>query len=162
MTPREYWTACRLHDWTYMYSDDPGVYRAGREESERLLSIADTSEEHKSIYAAWHAYHFDNAAKPDEPKIDPKETEPPKEKMTMTYAITNTVPIPRRKRRVIKSKYPFLLMQRGDSFFAPGTKRDALYASAHIIMKRTGGKMKFKVADAVEGDVKGARAWRTK
>lgn len=70
MTPREFWTACRLHDWTYMYSDDPGVYRNGKESNEHLWAIAHEDEECKKIYLAWHAYHFDNAAKPDEPKLE--------------------------------------------------------------------------------------------
>lgn len=70
MTPRKFWTACRVHDWTYEYSDDPNVYRNGKEEREHLQSIAEKGGEYKCIYDAWHAYHFDNGAKPEEPKLE--------------------------------------------------------------------------------------------
>lgn len=68
MTPRKFWTACRIHDWTYMYSDDPEVYRNGKEEREALLRIADKGPDFKRVYDAWHDYHFDSGAKPEEPK----------------------------------------------------------------------------------------------
>ena len=70
MTPRQFWTACRVHDWNYMYSDDPGVYRAGKEENETLLDAAYKDRSLFDIYNAWSAYHFDNAAKPAEPKLE--------------------------------------------------------------------------------------------
>jgi hypothetical protein len=41
MTPRQYWTACRLHDWRYMYSDDPDVYCAGKDERWALRTMVD-------------------------------------------------------------------------------------------------------------------------
>ena len=70
MTPREFWTACRVHDWTYMYSDDPGVYRAGKEENEALLDAAHKDPALFDIYNAWSSHHFDNGAKPAEPKLE--------------------------------------------------------------------------------------------
>ncbi len=158
MTPREFWTACRLHDWHYMYSDDPGAYRAGREERERLMAVANSGPEFKDIMAAWHAYHFDNAAKPNEPKIDLDET--PKEKKAMTYEITNKIPLPGAKRREYKSKYPFREMNKGDSFFVPGITKGGLYQAAYYIVKKTKGKKRFKVIERTENDLKGARVWR--
>lgn len=70
MTPRKFWTACRIHDWTYMYSDDPEVFRNGNEERNTLLYIADKGPAFKEVYMAWHNYHFDNGSKPEEPKED--------------------------------------------------------------------------------------------
>ena len=70
MTPRQFWTACRIHDWTYMYSDDPGVYRNGKEENEALLEAAHKNPALMDMYRAWSAYHFDSAAKPEEPKLE--------------------------------------------------------------------------------------------
>lgn len=163
MTPREFWTACRIHDWHYMYSDDPGAYRAGREERERLMAVANAGPEFKDIMAAWHAYHFDNAAKPDEPKLDTEETKTPKEKK-MTYQITNAVPLPPRKPRknTYKSKYPFKMMSPGDSFFAPGIKGKTIYMAAYQAFKKMGGKTKFKVIELTENGVSGSRVWRVK
>ena len=70
MTPRQFWTACRIHDWTYMYSDDPGVYRNGKEQNEALLNEAHADPALMDIYRAWGEYHFENGAKPAEPKLE--------------------------------------------------------------------------------------------
>jgi len=70
MTPREYWTACRLHDWFYTYSDDPGVYRAGKEDRNRLMSVANSDEELKAIFLAWQDHHFECGPIPTEPKME--------------------------------------------------------------------------------------------
>lgn len=163
MTPREYWTACRIHDWTYMYSDDPGVYRAGREDRERLESMARKNPELEKIFIAWHAYHFNNAAKPDEPKLGTEETTTSKEN-TMKYQITNAIPVPPRKPRknTYKSKYPFRIMAPGDSFFAPGVKGKTIYMAAYQAFKKMGGRTKFKVIELTENGVSGSRVWRVK
>lgn len=70
MDARKFWTACRIHDWYYMYSDDPGVYREGREADEALRRMTDGKPELKAIYDAWEAHHFSSGARPAEPKLD--------------------------------------------------------------------------------------------
>lgn len=70
MTPRKFWTMCRLHDWTYMYSDDREAYRNGKEENEALINAALSNPELMAIYHAWEGYHFRCEAKPPEPKMD--------------------------------------------------------------------------------------------
>lgn len=70
MTPRKFWTMCRLHDWTYMYSDDREAYRNGKEENEALINAALSNPELMDIYHAWEDYHFRCGAKPAEPKMD--------------------------------------------------------------------------------------------
>lgn len=68
MTPRKFWTMCRIHDWTYMYSDDPEVYANGVKSLNDLLRIADKGPEFEEVYNAWENYHFHCGPKPDEPK----------------------------------------------------------------------------------------------
>lgn len=161
MTPREYWTACRVHDWTYMYSDDPGVYRAGREDRERLEKMARHNPELEKIFIAWHEHHFNSGAKPDEPKLEETKTQ---KKEKMSYQITNAMPVPSRKRRpsTYKGKYPFKMMSPGDSFFAPGMKGKTIYMAAYYASKRMGGKTRFKVIELSENGVSGSRVWRVK
>lgn len=67
---RKFWTMCRLHDWHYMMSDDPEVYRDGRDALNRLIELSEQSPEHTAIFAAWYNYHNDNGPKPDEPKLE--------------------------------------------------------------------------------------------
>jgi len=67
---RKFWTMCRLHDWFYMMSDDPHVYREGGESRERLEEIRRESPAHAEIYEAWRAHHYDAGARPMEPKVD--------------------------------------------------------------------------------------------
>ena len=70
MDLRKYWTACRLHDWLHMMSDDPEVYRAGRDNLERLREIAALSPEHAEMFEAWQHHAFDAGPKPKEPKME--------------------------------------------------------------------------------------------
>lgn len=163
MTPRQYWTACRLHDWFYMYSDDPGVYRAGREDQLRIEVMARQDPALKKIFDAWHRHRFDCGPVPTEPKINDETTTQEGEK-TMTYTITNTIPVPKTKRRGTgrKAKYPFMKMTRGDSFFAPGLGKKTVYAAAYYVMKKTNDKAKFKVLEVNENGVSGTRVWRVK
>jgi hypothetical protein len=163
MTPRQYWTACRLHDWFYIYSDDPGVYRAGREDQLRIEAMARKDPALKKILDAWHQYHFGCGPVPTEPKID-DETKTEEGEKTMAYMITNTVPVPKAKKRGggRNPKYPFMQMTRGDSFFAPGLGKRTVYGAAYYVMKKTGGKTKFKVMEVNENGVSGTRVWRVK
>lgn len=73
MDARKFWTMCRLHDWFYQWSDDPGVYRAGRDSLETLEMYAAKSPEHRAIYDAWHAHYFESGPKPVEPKMEDAE-----------------------------------------------------------------------------------------
>jgi len=163
MTPRQYWTACRLHDWRYMYSDDPDVYCAGKDERERLELMARKDPAMNDIFVAWHAHHFDCGPVPTEPKTDDETTTEEGEK-TMTYTITNNVPVPKAKKRGggRNPKYPFMQMTRGDSFFAPGLGKRTVYGAAYYVMKKTGGKTKFRVMELNENGVNGTRVWRVK
>lgn len=70
MTPREYWTACRLHDWFYSYSEDPGAYRAGKDDRERLMSLTQDRPELAAIFKAWQDHKFDTGPVPPEPKLE--------------------------------------------------------------------------------------------
>jgi hypothetical protein len=163
MTPRQYWTACRLHDWLYIYTEDRSVYRAGREERHRLEVMARHNPALKDIFVAWHAHHFDCGPVPTEPKIE-DETITEEGEKTMKYAITNTVPVPKARKRGggRNPKYPFMQMTRGDSFFAPGLGKRTVYGAAYYIVKKTGGKAKFKVMEVNENGVSGTRVWRVK
>lgn len=70
MTPRQYWTACRIHDWFYSYSDDSNVYRAGSDDRARLESIASQDPELQAIFKAWEEHQFNCGAIPPEPKLE--------------------------------------------------------------------------------------------
>ncbi len=70
MNPRQYWTACRLHDWYYSYSDDPEVYRNGRDEQARLELLARNHAELADIFAQWEEHNFNCGAMPPEPKLE--------------------------------------------------------------------------------------------
>jgi hypothetical protein len=70
MTPREYWTACRLHDWHYMYSDDPGVYRAGKESLDRLQLLAHNDPALANIFRQWEENQMNCGPVPREPKLE--------------------------------------------------------------------------------------------
>jgi len=70
MTPREYWTACRLHDWFYSYSEDPGAYRAGKEDRERLMLLAHERPDLAAIFNAWQDHKLDTGPVPPEPKLE--------------------------------------------------------------------------------------------
>ena len=70
MTPREYWTACRLHDWYYSYSDDPGVFRAGVQASYRLIQLKHDRPDLAAIFEAWKDHAINSGPVPTEPKLE--------------------------------------------------------------------------------------------
>ena len=72
--------------------------------------------------------------------------------MTETYKIEKNIPEPA---RTDNSKYPFLIMEIGDSFFHPGESQK-LSGAANQCFRRTGRK--FTVRKVVGG----ARCWRIK
>jgi len=68
--PRKFWTMCRLHDWWYMMSDDPGVYREGAESEADIMREAWGNPALTAIYEAWKDHVFGAGAKPVEPKME--------------------------------------------------------------------------------------------
>jgi len=70
MDARKFWTMCRLHDWFYMMSDDPGVYREGKESMENLESIMYGKPDLYEVYDAWRAHYYEAGPKPAEPKVE--------------------------------------------------------------------------------------------
>ncbi len=70
MDARKFWTMCRLHDWFYMMSDDPAVYRNGEEYLENLERIMMGRPDLYAIYDAWREHHYEAGAVPPEPKLE--------------------------------------------------------------------------------------------
>lgn len=70
MDVRKYWTQCRLHDWHYEMSDDPEVYRNGKDSEDYLLSLAHKNPELADIFKQWHDHHYGSGARPIEPKLE--------------------------------------------------------------------------------------------
>lgn len=67
MTLSEFYTELGYHDWYYEYSDDHGVWRRGREDYGRLVSIAKESPEHQKLFEDYSAYVFTGTPKPEVP-----------------------------------------------------------------------------------------------
>lgn len=70
MDVRKYWTSCRLHDWFYMMSDDPEVYRNGAESEADLLYAARKDPACMDMYEAWRDHVFGSGPKPKEPLME--------------------------------------------------------------------------------------------
>jgi predicted hydrolase (HD superfamily) len=70
MDVRKYWTQCRLHDWHYEMSDDPEVYRNGKDSEDYLLSIAHEDPAIAEVFLQWQAYHYYSGPRPAEPKME--------------------------------------------------------------------------------------------
>lgn len=70
MDARKFWTMCRLHDWFYMMSDDPEVYRSGEESLENLEALMRNRPDLYAVYDAWRAHHYEAGAVPVEPKLE--------------------------------------------------------------------------------------------
>lgn len=68
VTPKEFHRQCAQHDWHHGYSDDPGAYRAGRDNADRLASITHAQPELAPILKAWQAHVAGDGPKPVEPK----------------------------------------------------------------------------------------------
>jgi hypothetical protein len=64
----EYIKALSFHDWTYDYSDDGNVWRAGRAAHNKLLNEAKDQPLLKAAYAAWSAYIWANVSNKQELK----------------------------------------------------------------------------------------------
>ena len=70
MDARKFWTMCRLHDWFYHMSDDPGVWRDGQESESNLRHLMKDNPVLIEVYRQWKDYHFGNGAKPAEPRLE--------------------------------------------------------------------------------------------
>lgn len=70
MTPRQFWTLCRVHDWFYTYSDDDEVYRAGRDERAYLDTAASQNPALAEILRRWEEYNYNCGEKPAEPALE--------------------------------------------------------------------------------------------
>lgn len=78
--------------------------------------------------------------------------------------IEKGVTIPQHRHQYGKSKYPFMKMEVGDSFFVttgnstPARKQSALTSRALQVSKKFGGR--FSVRKVTENGVTGYRVWR--
>jgi hypothetical protein len=57
MTPKKYYDALMALDWNFAKSDDPGVYRAGRDKMGELSSLQHKSPKHKKIWDEFWRYN---------------------------------------------------------------------------------------------------------
>lgn len=70
MDPRKFWSMCKYHDWYYFMSDDPGVFREGRDAEDELLRLTHEDPALMDIYNQWREHHFNAGARPVEPKLE--------------------------------------------------------------------------------------------
>lgn len=63
----EFYVHLKRHDWTYMMSDDPGVYRRGSEFESKLKAMAKTSPEHLALFDAYQEFVWGRGPKPEDP-----------------------------------------------------------------------------------------------
>lgn len=50
MTLEEYEQLLQNHDWSYQYTEDARVYRAGDRNMDLIIKISGQSEEHQKLY----------------------------------------------------------------------------------------------------------------
>lgn len=67
---RKFWTMCRLHDWFYMMSDDPEVYRNGKENEDYLVSLAHNDTALTDLFKQWQDHYYECGPRPTEPKLE--------------------------------------------------------------------------------------------
>ena len=53
-----YWDLLNSHDWYYCFSDDGGVYNAGRRAHAVMDELANTSQEHRALFIAFSDHMF--------------------------------------------------------------------------------------------------------
>ena len=64
----DFWDMLDRHDWWYMMSDDPNVYKRGQQATIRLRQIGGQSPEHKKLIDAYEAALRGGGEKPPRPK----------------------------------------------------------------------------------------------
>lgn len=62
MTPSEFWDACERHDWTYSFSDDHRVWRAGQAERDSIDRAVQSDPALEPIFMAWRRFIFSGPA----------------------------------------------------------------------------------------------------
>jgi len=67
VSPKLFHQMAAQHDWSYERSDDPGAYRAGRDNADRLASLTHAQPELVPILKAWQAHVAGDGPKPVEP-----------------------------------------------------------------------------------------------
>ena len=67
LTAKEFHRMCAGHDWNYEYSDDPGSYRAGRANADRMEGIVRNQPEFSPILKAWKEHIAAGGPRPQEP-----------------------------------------------------------------------------------------------
>lgn len=70
MDVRKYWTQCRLHDWHYTMSDDPEVYRNGKDSEDYLLSLAHNNPALADMFKQWQEHAYNCGPRPAEPNLE--------------------------------------------------------------------------------------------
>lgn len=54
----DYWERLNRHDWTFEYSDDSRVYRAGLAAERELARIAGQSSDHQALFKAFRMHYL--------------------------------------------------------------------------------------------------------
>lgn len=70
MTPTPlatYYDQLARHDWTYMMSDDPSVYKRGSSSESAIKTTAKQSPEHQALFDAYSAFAWGRGPKPKRP-----------------------------------------------------------------------------------------------
>lgn len=62
-----YYDLLAAHDWSYMMSDDAGVYNRGSSAAAKLQAHAKASPEHQALYDAYYNYFWKKGPKPERP-----------------------------------------------------------------------------------------------
>lgn len=70
---QDYWNRLNRHDWTFEFSDDPGVYRAGLAAERELLRLSEQSSEHAALYKAFRKHYLADVG---ERHLHPKPEKP--------------------------------------------------------------------------------------
>ena len=72
MNLETFFSICEDFDWDYLMSDDPNVYRLGRQGEDRLIALADTWEK-RGIMLAFKTAAYSNSPKPTPPLTGQKD-----------------------------------------------------------------------------------------
>lgn len=66
-TLAEYYDQLARHDWTYMMSDDSGVYKRGAQARANLEREAKASATHKKLFDEYSNFAWGKGPKPERP-----------------------------------------------------------------------------------------------
>jgi len=68
---QEFFKLCQSHDWYYEYSDDGRDYRKGRDQLDKIRSMAAKHKDYREIYTSWVKYKFSSARRGNEKSPKP-------------------------------------------------------------------------------------------